>query len=187
MILGLTSYTGAGKGAIGAYLVSKFGFTSYVLSDILRESVKAQGIEPNVLNLTKEGERLRALEGPGVLAARTLLKMQPGKDYVVDSIRAPEEVMKLKERPDFYLISVYASADVRFQRISSRNRPGDPKTLADLMALDARQANNPSPGGMKIERCMNLADYRINNERLALVELQRSVDDILYDVRLQHP
>ena len=43
-------------------------------------------------------------------------------NLVIDSIRTPAEVEALQERPDFRLIEVRASREVRWQRLQSRGR-----------------------------------------------------------------
>src|SRR3990167_2790655 len=135
MIIGLTGPNGAGKGE-AANILKEAGYIYHSLSDAIRDEVIKQGEQITRDKLIETGNRLRQEGGPSVLADLILTKLDPEKNYVIDSIRNPAEVQALKRRIDFYLIKVDAAAPIRFERIKNRNRENDPKTLDDFIRIE---------------------------------------------------
>lgn len=88
MIIGLTGRNCAGKGEAANYL-QKSSFIYYSLSDILREDLVKAGLPETRENLIAFGKKLREEKGLGVLALQVLEKIDPDKNYVIDSIRHP--------------------------------------------------------------------------------------------------
>ena len=121
MIIGLTGRNGAGKGVIAEFLKQR-GFIYTSLSDVLRDQLKAQNKEITRENLIRIGNELRSQLGPSALADKILERLDRDKNYVVDSIRNPSEVMTLRSRNDFTLILVEAPLEIRFKRIRARSR-----------------------------------------------------------------
>ena len=126
-IIGLTGRNAAGKGAV-ASLLTKRSFSYHSLSDTLRTKLAEEGIEESRENLIAIGNRLREEGGPGVLADLMRENIVTPNDHIVDSIRNPYEVSSLRREYDnhsFCLIGVDAKPEVRFKRLSERNRKGD--------------------------------------------------------------
>ena len=96
--VGITGYNAAGKGEASDYLRDK-GFYSISLSDILREEAKNRDLELNRENLTRLGQELRKKLNPGFLAEKALFHIDQKHNYVIDSIRHPDEVKILKTPP----------------------------------------------------------------------------------------
>ena len=105
MIIGLTGSYCSGKDTVADYIVKKHGFTHYSLSDIIRECMKEEGIEPTRENLIVFGTNLRKDKGNGVLASKALEKMSKDGDFCITSIRHPDEINELRKRNDFILIN----------------------------------------------------------------------------------
>ena len=101
MIIGLTGKNGSGKTAVSEYLKSR-GFEYYSLSDEIREEMRSRGLEITRDVLIEIGNELRRQFGPGVLAERILSKLGNERNYVVDSIRNPQEVDGLEAPQGFY-------------------------------------------------------------------------------------
>ena len=91
MIVGITGFFSAGKDSAAEYLVAK-GYRHVSLSDIIREEMRARGLEITINNLTRTGNELRSNEGPDVLACRALAILPDDADAVVTSIRHGAEV-----------------------------------------------------------------------------------------------
>ncbi len=174
MIIGITGPNAAGKGEAAAYLGS-LGYAYHSLSDVLRDELAAQGVEPTRENLIAIGNRLRGDSGPGVLAERILSRL--GRRDVVDSIRNPAEVDVLRRREDFVLIGVDAPLDVRFARAMARGRPGDGPSLEEFSAREARE-NSPDPSRQQLARTFAMADVTISNGG-TLEDLHRAVEAAL--------
>jgi dCMP deaminase len=166
MIIGLTGTLASGKGVISEFLKER-GFVYFSLSDELRELAMERGIELTRENLQNLGNLMREERGVGFLAQLVCekIKIKSIDKVVVDGIRNPGEILQLKKMPDFVLISVDASPEIRFKRIQERNREKDPKTWEDFLKVDARDKGvGENSSGQAVSECMNSAHYSIINE-----------------------
>ena len=163
MIIGLTGRNGAGKGVMADYLARK-SFEAHSLSDILREELRARGESITRVRLIEAGRELRAAYGPAVLAERTLARLAPNKNYVIDSIRHPAEVEALRSRESFVLINVEAPLEVRFERNLERGREADPKTLEAFRAIEEAELESADEEGQQLVRCEERADHAVVND-----------------------
>lgn len=163
MIIGLTGSYCSGKDTVADYIVKKHGFMHYSLSDIIRECMKEEGIEPTRENLIVFGTNLRKDKGNGVLAAKALEKMSKDGNFCITSIRHPDEINELRKRNDFILINVDAPRQMRFERMRKRNRPGDPETLEKFIELEKRESQNGG-SGQQLSKCAEMADVNFIND-----------------------
>ena len=134
MIIGLTGKNGAGKG-VGADFLKELGYQYYSLSDVIREEMTKKKIAITRENLIKFANEMRTTYGPSILAEKILAKLDPDKNYVVDSVRNPFEVETLRKRKDFHLIVIEADPKARFERIKARAREKDPITYEDFLKI----------------------------------------------------
>lgn len=174
MIIGLTGPNGSGKGEVARYLESK-GFTYLSLSDVVREEAARRGLEATRKNLIRIGNDLRRHYGPAILAKRIRKKIS--NKTVVDSIRNPHEVEELKKEKDFFLISIEAPLELRFQRCLERGRIGDARTLEEFQMREEIE-NSEDASCQQIEECMKRADHVIMNKG-TMEELYKKVQDLL--------
>lgn len=181
MIIGLTGKNGAGKGEV-LKVLEKSGFHPYSLSDIIREEVAKKNLPVTRDILIETGNKLRLEGGASILAEKLMAKLDPEKNYVVDSIRNSEEVRSLRRRPDFSLVKVLASPQIRFQRIKDRKRENDPQTLEAFMALEKTEAKGGAHE-QQIDHTEALADYEIYNEG-TLDELTKNARDLVRQIAL---
>ena len=183
MIIGLTGENCAGKSTVAKYLQTK-GFYSLSLSDVLREQLAAEGKEATRENLIKKGNELRKTLGLGILAKITASKMEPGRHYVVDSIRNPAEVAELRKLNSFALIYVTAPPEIRFERMRRRDREGDPNTFAAFLAIEEKELKSDEASGQQLLETFKLADKRIVNDG-NLQHLFDQVDRVLGEISAQ--
>src|SRR5437867_4493483 len=176
MLIGLTGRNAAGKGEVARYLQKK-SFYYYSLSDAIRDEIRSRGEEPTRDRLIIVGNELRQRYGSNILAERILAKIEDDKHYIIDSIRNPAEVDAFRAAKHFKLIRVEAPAEVRFQRILSRQRESDPRTLEDFIALENREAegDDTSQNLVKVEL---MADYTLINDG-ELEKLYPQIDQLL--------
>ncbi len=163
MIVGLTGRNCSGKGEAVEFLKTK-GFYSYSLSDVIRDEIRGRGMDVTRENLIKVGNELRRRHGHGVLAERILERLEPDRNYVIDSIRHPAEAQALSRRSDFLLLAVQASAQVRFERIRQRDRPGDPQTFEEFRQTEEKELGNSGSERQQLDSMEDLANHRIRNE-----------------------
>ncbi len=163
MIVGITGRNAAGKGTVAEWF-RQLGFIYFSLSDELRAWLEEHRIPPTRENLIRYGVELRKRYGPGFLAQRIFRRLDPEKNYVIDSIRHPQEVEVFRQRPDFLLIAVHAPAEVRFQRMRARGRPGDPRTWEAFLAAEQAETERTDPTAQQIAACEQMADITIQND-----------------------
>ena len=175
MVIGLTGANASGKGEAAEYLKSK-GFVCHSLSDILREEARVNGIEPSRENLIILGNKLRLEKGPSILAELAIKKIKDKRNYIIDSIRNPFEIKALRRLKGFELVGIDAPAETRFNRILSRNRAGDPKTLEDFIEKE-RKENISADTNQQLKNCLKLADRIIINDS-TIEEFHKKIDEI---------
>jgi len=177
VIIGLTSFLGAGKTTVADYLVKK-GFIFHSLSDVIREEIKSRGEEITRERLQEVGTELRKNDGPAVLAKKIMEKLKPKKNYVIDSIRNPAEIEELKKRDDFSLVFIDAPIHVRFERIKARKREKDPMTFGDFKMAERRELESPDSASQQLVECRDMAEFIIHNDS-TVRKLHKKINDLL--------
>ncbi|HVN39486.1 MAG TPA: deaminase [Myxococcota bacterium] len=178
MILGLAGRNGAGKGEVVRYLEAR-SFRAFSLSDVIREELRARGIDETRERMIETGNAIRTRFGPGGLALRLCERLAPDLNAVVDSIRHPAEVEVLRQRSkSFRLIWVDAPEMVRLDRLRARGRGGDPTDLEELRRLEARELGSDDPAAQQLLAVRALADFTIENEG-SLESLHERVQEVL--------
>ena len=164
MIIGVAGPNAAGKGEVIRYLADRaYGVLS--LSDVLRDALRSEGHAETREKMIEIGRRFRAKQGPGALAMGILEKVEPNRNYAIDSIRHPGEVEVLAQsgRP-FTLCWVDADPRVRFERLLERARPGDPTRFEDFLELESRELESPASGGQQLLAVKELATHTLQND-----------------------
>jgi len=179
-IIGLTGRNAAGKGTV-ATMLKKRSFEYHSLSDTLRNELKKRGIDESREELTKVGNELRKSRGPGVLADLMIDSITSPTNHIVDSVRNPFEVESLARKYEehaFYLLSVDAKPEIRFQRLMERSRSGDSTTWKQFLSQEALEENSDDPNKQQLFLTMAKADFSIDNSG-NLEDLERNIDNIL--------
>jgi dephospho-CoA kinase len=172
-LIGLTGTNGAGKGEAAAYFMSR-GYAYLSLSDILREELRARGLEVSRDNLILAGNELRREFGPDVLARRTMARVTG--PTVIDSIRNVREIEYLRTAGDFVLLAVDAPIEIRFARVSARGRDESAATLDEFRRKeDLERAGGES--AQQLEACLAAADHVIINDG-TLEDLRRKLENL---------
>src|SRR3989344_3011319 len=177
IIIGLTGENCAGKGTVADYLARK-GFYYYSLSDIIREELANEGKEITREAVIAKGNSLRQNFGSDVLAKRTIAKLQPDRNYVIDSIRNPAEAKALLATGKMTLIYVTAPAEVRFERMKARRREGDPRSFEAFKTIDKLEIEGKDEHGQRLAEVFSLATKKMVNDS-DFKELYAEVDELL--------
>lgn len=169
-VIGVTGTIVCGKEYIKELIVKKFDSYQVSLSGAIRGEMekKKLGREFSRKTLQDMGNELRQKYGAHILAKVSTEFMPRAKPVmIVDGIRNPGEVEYLKKtyKNDFILVGVDAPQRLRFERVQKRNRPLDPKTWEDFVALDERdQGKDEPPYGQQVRKCIEMADILIEND-----------------------
>lgn len=183
MIIGLTGTLAAGKGTVAEYLIGR-GFQYYSLSDELRLLLREKGIPATRDNLTKAGNELRRKYGPHFLAELAIKRLRGAPSVasaVVDSIRNPGEINALRELKDFYMVSVDAPVDIRYERARKRNSERDPKTFSEFLVQEKREMAGKDTD-QQLAACIKAADFTILNDG-DYKKLYKEIEKVLEQIK----
>jgi dCMP deaminase len=178
MIFGVSGLNGSGKGEVVRFLEAR-SFYALSLSDVIRDELRARGLEETRERMIATGRELRAGEGPGALAERLARRLVADRNYVIDSVRHPAEVQALRARTGrFRLLWVETAEGTRFARIRERARPGDPTNLEELRHLEGQELGSADPAAQQLLAVRDLADLRVHNDA-SLAELHAALQEVL--------
>ncbi|KAF2071764.1 hypothetical protein CYY_006910 [Polysphondylium violaceum] len=185
-IIGVCGLNASGKSTVCHFFKDQ-GYTVLSLSDIIRKTLSDRNIPENRDNLINMGNELRNKSGAGVLAMKTIDILESNKNYVIDSIRHPDEVKAFREmflgannndNRKFYLISITSPPMARFNRIQSRNRIGDKVDYQQFMEIEKKEMNNPDPLGQQVARVMEMSDFVIDNDPMKISSIDQLYKEI---------
>jgi len=113
-------------------------------------------------NYIKTANKTRAKYGNNIYSRRILQRINPINNYVITSLRHPEEVMELKKHPDFVMFFIDAPSRIRFERILKRNTRQDPKTWEQFLTLSKREESKGS--GQQLHKMRKMSHAVIFND-----------------------
>ncbi len=178
IIIGLTGTIGAGKGTVVEYLKEK-GFIHFSARMLIEEELKKRGLPFDRPHMADMGNKLRKENGPDFII-RTLYEraVSSGKNSIVESIRTPGELERLKDEKDFYLIAVDADIKVRYQRIKKRGSSTDNISYEKFIEDEKRELQSENPYAQNISSCMSKADFKITNNA-DIKDMREQIDKII--------
>ncbi|PIN85746.1 MAG: hypothetical protein COV47_00420 [Candidatus Diapherotrites archaeon CG11_big_fil_rev_8_21_14_0_20_37_9] len=157
----------SGKDAAANHLVEKYGFTKYTFSEVLKELLDKEGIEPTKENMNILGDTLRFEMGMDAIAKILAGTIQEKEKLVLVGPRSIEEVDYFRKKfPDLKIVKITAEKDNRFQR----------KSVDDAQEREAffeRDENDFEKKGLK--RVLETADYEVKNNE-TLEKLKANID-----------
>lgn len=163
MVIGITGTNGSGKTTLAEHLKTA-GFYYLSLSDEIRAELERSGLALTRENLIARGNALRHEFGRDVLAVRTRDRIQPDRNYVVDSIRHPDEVKALRRLPDFHLLHIEAPVEVRFQRARQRGDARTPASFDQFVNLERQEQAGVDPEAQNLPAVAAMADAVVIND-----------------------
>ena len=165
-IIGLVGPFGSGCTTVSDTIIER-GYIYVSLSNKLRElySEKNPDKEPTRSAMQDFGNEIRETKGSSYLAQLIVkdISNAPDKNYVVDSIRNPDEASYLRTNlSQFYLFGVFAEADVRWERV--KHIYNDDRRVFDIN--DSRDSGkNEKNTGQQVTETFRGSDLVIlNNE-----------------------
>jgi dephospho-CoA kinase len=141
IVIGLTGMPGAGKSLV-VEVANSLGYDIVAMGDVVREQTRLRGLEPTPQNVGKVMLQLRAEEGNYVIAKKCIPKIetQISRKVLVDGLRSQFEADIFSEHfTNFFVTSVHASPQARFERLCRRGRSDDPKTWEVFHERDMRE------------------------------------------------
>ena len=176
-VIGLFGLIGSGKDTVSDYISNKYGYRVIVMGDIARELAAQRGLEPNRDNLIRMQREQVERYGITWFADEVVRRIRANKwpKAIINGIRRPEDarVPKAAFGKEMILIEVYADQKLRFERMRSRARIGDPKTFEEFVHQEELDAK-----AFGFDETRKFVDYKVTNNT-TLEELCGQVDDLL--------
>jgi dephospho-CoA kinase len=160
LVIGLTGMPGSGKSLV-VKVARDCGYDVVTMGDVVREETAKRGLEPTSSNVGKVMLELRKTDGDKVIAEKCVPKIEQKQNsrIIIDGLRSYAEVETFEEKlATFVLITVHASPQMRFCRLSTRGRSDDPKTWEIFHERDMRELS------VGIGHAIALAEYVITND-----------------------
>lgn len=169
-VVGLVGPFGSGCSYVAKKIVENHGYEYLSLSEVLREEYKKE--KPTKRKIARKdlqdfGDKIRETKGADYLARVVCEKVRQDttKNYVVDSIRNPEEINYLRKSfAEFFLFGVFAEPDLRWKRVKEKYDE-DRRTFDED---DKRDSNGGVLYGQRVTDSFRMADIiLLNNENIA--------------------
>jgi len=175
-VIAIVGMPGSGKSTCADFFKDK-GYQEIYFGGIVVETVKNEGKEVNETNEREVRERLRAEEGMGVMAARSVPKIDEtikiGKPIIIDDMYSFSEYRLLKKKygDDLFVIAVVTPRQIRHDRL--KDRQTRPLNEEEATSRDYAQIENLEIGGS-----ISIADEYILNSG-SLEELERQFNKLI--------
>lgn len=166
LILGFTGSLGSGCTYISEEVARLQEFYHCELSAPIRAEAKRRGDE-GIESKQRIGNQMRLDEGPGCLAKKAIeaadQEWDPArhKGIVLAGIRNLGEVAVLRQFPNFFLFSIHADKDKRFERLCIEGRV---KYREEFDRVDEHDSEERPSYGQQVKRCNYVADVIFNND-----------------------
>lgn len=182
IVIGITGTLGAGKGTVVEFLVKEKGFVHFSVRDYLSDIIKSRGMEVNRDTMVVTANELRRINGPAFIIEELYRKASStGKNCIIESIRTPGEIEKLRQYDNFYLLAIDADIIIRYERIQMRGSETDNVDFKTFGENEEREMHSDDPNKQNLSECIKQADYILNNNG-TIKELKEKMENILKDI-----
>lgn len=184
IIIGLIGQMASGKSTATSYIEKKYQAACYRFSDIMRDLLQRLHLPSSRDNLIQISIRLREEFGNDLFAKAMALDIKDsnGQNYiVVEGIRREDDIVYLKDLPNFHLVGITGDIEIRYQRLTSRTENSDDqeKTFRDFVADHERETEK------SIIPLMDKVEYLIDNNR-TIEDLYNEIDSIIEKIKTKN-
>jgi len=183
-VIGICGKLGSGKDAFADYLVRRHGFKKVVMSDIIMQEMKEDGIKDlDRHKLQMFSKEYKEKYGKDIWA-KSCIEFARKNRYrrtVISGLRDKTELEYFRTLDkDFVLICITAEQEKRFKRIKARKSLKDVDLFADFIKQEVDESKLFDLYG----NCEELADYVISNDGM-LVGLYAAAEDLMKKLNWQ--
>lgn len=179
VIIGLSGEMGAGKGTVAHYLVDQYGCSAFRMSDMLRDVLKRLHLEISRENMANMSKVIRENFGQDILS-RVIANdaLESGRSAVVDGIRRESDIAHLQKMPNFFLVYIEVSLQLRYERLVARaeNIGDSTKTFEQFTKEQLSEADR------QVSQLKNKAQYILENNG-DIQQLYKEVNRIMEEIR----
>ncbi|MDO8510402.1 MAG: AAA family ATPase, partial [bacterium] len=179
-VIGITGTFGAGKGTVVEYLTKTRGFAHFSARALLTKEVKQRGLPLNRDSMHTVATEFRKNISPGYLMEKLYAEAaESGKNAVIESVRALGEIETLRRLcPTFTLFAVDARAELRYERIRSRQSETDQVSYKKFLSDEERENVSTAPWRSNLRACIKAADHIFTNNE-SLEKLHQQIEQVL--------
>jgi len=184
IIIGFTGALGSGCTFLSNGLAQHHNYMHLSLSEPLHEEARLRGLEETIENLQKIGNEYRTKDGFGDILVWMALREanERWKDaknlgIILDGIKNTNEVAALRSFRNFFLFSIHAEEVLQKQRLL----PGRCKSEDEYKTVIKRDAEERLEFGQQINRCNDLADIVVINNKPIQKGSERLVRDYVQE------
>jgi dephospho-CoA kinase len=129
---------GSGKDEL-VEVARSMGLATLKMGDLVREETRRRGLQLTNANVARVANEEREKHGPGVWAQRALPKLTETR-MLVDGCRSDNEVSVFRHHfGDLFVLGIYSSPEVRYDRMVRRSRGDDASGLQEFYDRDRRE------------------------------------------------
>lgn len=176
LIIGIAGEMGSGKGSICKHVVENHGAGSHKFSQILRDILDRIYVDQSRENISALSLALRQNFGEDVLAksmSNDALN-DPHEIVVIDGVRRLEDIVHLKDIPQFKLVYVEATMETRYARLVSRGENAGDSTKT----FEQFKRDHEADADSRITDLKKHSAYVLNNDG-TYEDLYAQVDDLI--------
>ena len=181
IIIGFIGEIASGKGTLAKYVRETHHGESFRHSSILRDILKRIYIPDSRENLQTLSFNLRNAFGQEILSETMKHQIDESSSSLItiDGIRRESDIANFRELPNFFLIAIDATPEVRYERLVKRaENPGDTeKTWEDFLEDGKAEAE------IRIRDLMEKANFRVDNNGTH-EESYAQIDEILKKIHI---
>lgn len=164
IIIGITGTIGAGKGTVVEYLVRKKGYIHFSVRVFILKEIRQHNLPETRDSMRVVANQLRKTHSPSYIVDSLYdLALASGFNSVIESIRTEGEIISLRQKGSFYLLSVDADPRLRYDRITKRGSETDYVSYEEFINNEKAESVSADPGRQNLIRCMELSDFRLTN------------------------
>ena len=172
-IVGVAGTNASGKDTLGELLAAR-GYTVVSISDTLRAELRKDGLELTRENLSGRSQQIRAAEGDGAMAQRTIAAHGGGNGLVITSVRTPGEAGAIQAAGGT-MVWIDADQRVRYDRIAGAHR-GRAEDMVSFEEFVRQEAVEMTPsqqgGGLNMLGVKEIADVTIDNNFASVADYE---------------
>lgn len=148
---------GSGKDEV-ITVAKRLGFHIIKMGDLVREEARRRGLKLNDQNIGRIANEEREKQGAAVWAKKVIPMVTETK-VLIDGARSDAEIALFRHNfGDMTVIGVFASPEMRFERLTHRARGDDSLSMEGFYERDRRELK------FGIGAAFALADHMIVNE-----------------------
>jgi dephospho-CoA kinase len=160
-VLAIIGPIGSGKDTASDYIAEKFGYKIFSFRDAVAEAVQKEGLELTRENMQNVSREYRDKQGENVFSRMILEKILSSgcEKALVKELRTAGDVKTIWDhfKSDMKIIKAVSTVNIRFERMKSRSRIGDPKTLEEFMHQENKEEE------LGYTKAFNFAEFVVYN------------------------